>query len=458
MSDLAASQDDEPVSAMEDGRVRADVVVLGAGMAGMTVAATAAQAGASVVVLDVADHVGGSAALSEGYVWTAPSAEAFVEQDPGGDAERFGAMLDGLPEAFAWLEDLGVRVGPELTGVLGYGAGRQIDVLGYLRRCRALVEGAGGWILTRTEPTRLLRSGGTVVGVRIRETGSSPGEAMETLAPAVVLATGGFQADTRAREELLFPGAGRLVLRSSPHCCGGGLRLGTVAGGDLTPPVEGFYGHLVPHPIEDFVPRDFALLAQYHSDHGLLFGPDGHRFTDESLGDHVNAELVARHGTALLLVDEKIRREQVLRPFIPGMDAVDKMAEAGTRGAHYATGPSVADVAAAAAAWGYASSQLERGVADFNAALQQGTTDRKRHRAPLTEPPFAVLEVQAAITFTYRGLATDVDGRVLSRGRPVSGLYAAGVDAGGLNVWGYTGGLVRGLVLGRRTGRAVLAR
>ncbi|HEY8480296.1 MAG TPA: FAD-dependent oxidoreductase [Spirillospora sp.] len=440
-----------------DDRLSADVVVLGGGMAGMTVAATAAQAGASVVVVDVADRPGGSAALSEGYVWTAPSAEVFTEQDPGGDVERFGAMLEGLPEAFAWVESLGVQVGPQLSGILGFGTGRQIDVLGYLRRCRGLVEGGGGWVLPSTEPVRLLRDADAVTGVRVREAGDGSGETMEIEAPAVVLATGGFQADPEAREELLFPGAGRLVLRASPYGRGGGLRLGTAAGGDLTGPTDGFYGHLVPYPIEDFAPKDFALLAQYHSEHGLLFGRDGRRFTDESLGDHVNTELVARRGTALLLIDERIRREQVLRPFIPGMDAVDKMAEAGARGAHYATGPTVADVASAASAWGYPASLIERGVAEFNAAVRRGTCDRRYHRMPLTEPPFAVLEVQAAITFTYRGLATDVDGRVLGGGRPVPGLYAAGVDAGGLNVRGYTGGLVRGLVLGRRTGRAVVS-
>jgi predicted oxidoreductase len=51
---------------------------------------------------------------------------------------------------------------------------------------------------------------------------------------------------------------------------------------------------------------------------------------------------------------------------------------------------------------------------------------------PLVEPPFHALEVQPAITFTYGGLRTAPDGRVLDHdGVRVNGLWAAGVDVGG---------------------------
>ena len=432
-----------------DASIDADVLVLGGGMAGMTVAATAAGLGATVVVVDVAPDIGGSAAMSEGYVWTAPSVEVFSAQDPGGDAERFAVMLAGLPDALDWVAGLGVTTGGWLTGVLGYGEGRQIDVAHYLRRCRAAVTSGGGWVLVDSEPTELVPDGATSVGgavVRHRVTG----ERLLVTAPATVLATGGFQRDPELCDERLFDGASRLVARTNPHSAGGGLRLGLAAGA-ASVDTPGFYGHLVPHPLEVFEPADYALLAQYHSDHGLLLGRDGARFTDESLGDHVNTQEVARRGTALLVVDERIRREQVLRPFIPGMDAIDKMAEAGRRGARYVSAPTTAALAAAVSDWGYDAA----GVVAQLAAFEAGFLDvpRSGNRVPLTEPPFAAVEVQAAITFTYGGLATDVDGRVLDpSGAAIPGLYAAGVDAGGLNVRGYTGGLVRGLVLGRRLG------
>ncbi len=421
----------------------------------MTVAATMAEAGASIIVIEIGPEIGGSAAISQGYVWTAPSREVFEDQDPVGDLERFSLMLEEFPPAIDWLRGLGVYVGPRLTEVLGYGVGFQIDVAQYVARCRRLVEGSGGWVLVRTEPERLLTESERVVGVEARELAS--GDLWSVRAPHVILATGGFQADTAARDRLLYPGAGSLLVRSNTNSRGGGLRLATDLGADLTPPIDGFYGHLLPYPLPELESKDFALLAQYHSEYGLLLRRDGRRLTDESLGDHINAEVLARHGPALLMVDERIRREQVIRPFVPGMDAIDKMAEGGRRGAHYASEESVAQVAAIAESWGYEPRGIEQAVDDFNTSVATTSADpaRRRHRLPLVEPPFAVLEVQAAITFTYRGLVTDADGHVLRGGAVVPGLFAVGADAGGLNVWGYTGGLVRGLVLGRHTGKVI---
>jgi succinate dehydrogenase/fumarate reductase flavoprotein subunit len=434
-----------------------DVLVIGAGMAGLTVGAVLAQSGTTVVVLDSAQEIGGSARLSEGYVWTAPSVEVFQEQDPGGDTAKFETMLSALPEAFAWLESINVSVGPTLTGVLGYGSGRQIDVVAQLRRCRQLIERKGS-VLVGCETEELITENGRVVGAFVRQ--PDQGDLGRVRAMHTVIATGGFQASPALRDEWLFPGASEVVLRANPISGGGGIRLALAVGADLTPATPGFYGHLVPSPLTGFAPPDFARLAQYHSEHGLLVGADGRRFTDESLGDHVNAEVVAQCKKALLIVDERIKREQVLRPFIPGMDVVDKMAEAGMRGARYVSGPDLESLADVVAGWGYDGAELLRTVRDYNASIESGVPTmpaRRSHHRPLDESPFAALEVQAAITFTYRGLATDADGRVLRDDTPIEGLWAVGVDAGGLNTWGYTGGLVRGLVLGRHAAKVIIS-
>jgi len=448
---------DEMVSSgSDDSMLEVDLVVIGAGMAGLTIAATVSEAGLSVAVIDVADHAGGSALLSEGYVWTAPSTDVFRWQDPEGDVERFEIMLAGLPAALDWVASLGVLVGGQLERVLGYGTGRQIDVREYLRRCLLRVE-RNGVFLRETTVKRINVAETGLAGVTVAD---ADGDVGTISARAVVLSTGGFQADRARRLEWLHPNAGDLLVRSNEFSTGGGLLYGLEAGADLSGPTDGFYGHLMPYPLSDFSPADYAALAQYHSEHGILLDRSGRRFTDESLGDHINTVEVAAIGRALLIVDERIRRDEVLRPFIQGMDVVDKMAVAGSRGANYASADSLDALFETVSTWGYDASAGLATVRSFNAAIESGEDQvppRSTARSQLIEPPFAALEVQAAITFTYRGLTTDAHGRVMGATGVVPGLYAGGADAGGLYHRGYVGGLVRGLSLGRDTGMTIVA-
>ncbi len=59
------------------------------------------------------------------------------------------------------------------------------------------------------------------------------------------------------------------------------------------------------------------------------------------------------------------------------------------------------------------------------------------------------MHVTASVTHTIGGLVVDRDARVLDdEGTPVDGLYAAGVDVGGIATGGYSSGLAAALVLG----------
>ena len=59
-----------------------DLVVVGSGMAGMTTAAAVATAGGRVVVVERASELGGSSALSGGWVWTAADPDILIEESP----------------------------------------------------------------------------------------------------------------------------------------------------------------------------------------------------------------------------------------------------------------------------------------------------------------------------------------------------------------------------------------
>ena len=63
---------------------------------------------------------------------------------------------------------------------------------------------------------------------------------------------------------------------------------------------------------------------------------------------------------------------------------------------------------------------------------------------PFEAPPGIAVHVAAGVTHTLGGLRIDTRARV----EGVDGLYAAGVDAGGVALGGYASGLAQALVLG----------
>ncbi|MFO1116040.1 MAG: FAD-dependent oxidoreductase [Beijerinckiaceae bacterium] len=109
-----------------------DVVVVGAGAGGMTAACVAAAEGCSVLLLEAADVVGGTTAISGGMVWlpgnhkmaaagrpdTPEAARAFLDATvPGEDRSRLDSFLK---HADAALRDLEARTSLRLQPVMTY--------------------------------------------------------------------------------------------------------------------------------------------------------------------------------------------------------------------------------------------------------------------------------------------------------------------------------------------------
>jgi len=82
-------------------------------------------------------------------------------------------------------------------------------------------------------------------------------------------------------------------------------------------------------------------------------------------------------------------------------------------------------------------------LADPEIATQVGRAGSARVEPPPSGAAAAV-RVVVSITHTIGGLAIDESARVLG----VDGLYAVGVDAGGIATGGYASGLAQALVLG----------
>src|SRR6185295_679446 len=93
-----------------------DLVVAGAGMAGLAAAARARELGANVVVHEKGTRPGGSMYLSSCVVWRYREFERFRAECPGGDPELQRVVWEGLEDALGWLERLGAAVVERDTG------------------------------------------------------------------------------------------------------------------------------------------------------------------------------------------------------------------------------------------------------------------------------------------------------------------------------------------------------
>lgn len=427
-----------------------DLLVVGAGMAGLSAAARAAEAGARVIVVEKQAHIGGSGALSSGALWTFESLRKYNYYCEG-DSALGEALLARYPEAIAWLRRREVAMEPAMAVLLGHGY--RIDVVTHLRDCGVTVEAAeGGYIALESEVSELLPGpAGGVGGGRIHHADGD----LVIRAPWTLLATGGFQASPELRARYIHPNARDIPLRSNPASTGGGLQLGLSAGGAYTENNHGFYGHLISHTPDWGDPRLFSPLSQFHSERSLLINEQGERFCDESLGDHVNVQRVVEqtNGRALLVWDERVHQDHVLGPLVSNAAGFDRMAVAKSHGGIGEILNSMDELIAFAKANGFDGEKAAGAIRDYNDRTRQGWEGlrpvRNEFFKPIDRPPFYAMVVRPAITFTYGGLRVDAAARVLDKmGHPIPGLLAAGADVGGAFRSGYGGGLALALVFG----------
>ena len=156
-----------------------DLVVAGAGMAGLCAAAEATARGADVVVLEKGTRPGGAMLLSSGVVWRHARFADFRAECPDGQPELQRLVFERLDEGLAWLEELGAPVTERGTGNERT-TGVRFDTPGLTD---ALVRAAGG--VRCGAPLRELPAG-----------------------VPVVLATGGFAASRALVREHVTPAAG----------------------------------------------------------------------------------------------------------------------------------------------------------------------------------------------------------------------------------------------------------
>ena len=141
----------------------------------------------------------------------------------------------------------------------------------------------------------------------------------------------------------------------------------------------------------------------------------------------------------------------MLAPYVEGVEPIDKFQLAYKRGARAAIAEDIEELAYLPEEWGYDGEAACAALLEYNRQCESGELEpgRRLDPAPLVTPPYYVIEVIPAITFTFTGLQVDELARVLGAdGEPIRGLLAAGADAGGVFHRAYAGGLAAALVFG----------
>lgn len=443
------------------------VLVVGAGGAGLIAGLSAAQAGASVTIFDAIDPTLASeaeesnTARSTGLV---PAACSALQATSG--------ILDDSPEQMAAdiLRANGGQCDNELLLDICRSAGPAVDWLqamgvpleckrdflyhGHSRfRMHGPPSGYGRSLVRElaakaaAEPRIRTRYGARVAGLLGREgDGSVSGVRLvggeEVRGCAVVLATCGFGGSQDLVRKHLGAALDGAYYLGSPHDDGGGVEMGAAAGGELMH-MRSYQGHA--SVTVGAVPRLVTYGVVVNG--GILVGPSGERFGNEDIGYSEYSAAVLRQGRGVLLVfgAETAAACEGTR--------LDEVADA------VQTHESVADLAAAR---GVPLTALQGSVDEVNAAAARRGADRFG-RTGLREmrPPLSSVRVQSALFHTQGGLRVDNRARVLRAGAEggatVPRLFAAGGTAAGVSGDSFDGylsgnGLLMAVVLGKWAG------
>jgi len=429
-----------------------DVAVIGSGAAGLSAAVAAADAGASVVVVEADTRVGGSSRLSGGHFYAAGTS---VQREAGLASDTADAMFehymtlnqwmvepsvvrrycDLSAPTFEWLRELGVEFRPEgvyPSGVGNVARGHQpvgegeavVQVLDTQRALRGID------LVLDARVTGLLRSdSGDIAGVRIGEDEATCG--------AVVLATGGFGANP-AMLQKHFPdataGGDWSWYIGSPTAQGDGLELGQRVGAALDGHNRGLL-LLSPgfsHDLEVLLPGWLVLVNSA-----------GRRFADETAPYTMLGGLVQRQGGSVFAVfDEAARAAAAPGPLFRAY-WVDEVLAAKADEGRIARAETLDELAQRVEI----APEALRGTVDrYNADCAQGEDSaffkNPAGMRPVATPPFYAVEVRPAIIcWTGTGLRINADTRVLGTDeRPIAGLFAAGETVGSLHGDRYVGG------------------
>lgn len=450
----------QPVEAdeLEAVTMEADVVVVGAGAAGLSAGLKAAQDGKNVIILEKMGVIGGASAMAgsgtmaTGSTWQKEdgyedSPEQLVEDmmENGhnkNDRATVELFANTIGEAFDWLVDEnGAAVPYQRSGkpTRSYsGVGRGAGV------CQSLCDkflAEGGTLLLNTPATALIINDGAVTGVMAE----GEGKAYTINAKAVVLASGGYGANDE-----LVPDEYKAFVYAG-HAG---------AEGDAIAMVEPLDADLINMDLINTQPNSMILpsgLGQYcnpgvsgaYAASGFMVNQDGERFFNEQANAWDLMQAMKANDAQYLIMDQA-----AFDGFNAGMTGskIYTMEDVETWLADDYEGQPVMKTAATleelADKLGIPADALSASAQAFNEAAASGSADefgRTPAAAQSEEGPYYALEMHIRYYASLGGLHINDGMQVLNtQQEAIPGLYAAGEVVGGLEGDVYMGGTLFG--------------
>ena len=464
----------------------ADVIVVGAGISGLSAALEAARGGVEVQIVDVWSVYGGHAVMSGGGVAIIDTdfqrAQGIVDTPELASADFFNRGEDPDPywvdyyaqnsrtELGQWLESLGVRwlsLNPQPGNSVrrfhrtdGRGLGLVTPIY------REVLRHANVSFRWNFRVTELLVEQGRVVGIGGEDTRS--GETGEVRAPRVLLATGGFQSNLEMVRRF-WPAhlaePGELLIGSGLNSVGSGHDLARrVEAGFHRMDHQWNYPWGLPHP---HYPGESRALAA-RNEVSIWVNADGRRFVNELADPTVLlAAVVAQSPSTYWAIFDDDDNE---RFYVSGSgwDNFQRIREEILDNAVLTT--KAATLAELAAAIGQDAGRLETTVARYNTMVDQGrdedfgrfaSADDVAPLAGIDQPPFHAIRFFPMTRKSMGGVMIDRQMRVVREdGTLIPGLYASGELTGFAGVNGSAGleGTFLGpaILTGRVAGRTLL--
>ena len=442
-----------------------DILVIGAGNAGLCAAITAAEAGCSVLVIEAAtrDMRGGNTrhtrnlrAMHEAPTDVLTDAYSFEEYFDDlmrvtrgiTNRELASLTLEKSAELTSWLGERGVRFQPALSGTLNLGRTNAFFLGGGRALLNSLcrhAEGLGVAFLYETEVAELRMDDGYCDGVSLAD-----GRSIR--AKKVITTAGGFEANLEWLAEGWGDSAKNFLVRGTPYNTGTVLR--SLLDHGAKPVGELDQCHAV--AIDARAPKfDGGIASRIDGvPFGIVLNRDANRFYDE--GEDFWPKRYAIWGRLVAGQPDQIAYALLdsvgVARFMPSVftpirdDSIEGLAEQ----------------------LGLDPVRARAAVDEFNAACPDGpidqsildgkgtsglTPEKTNWAAPIATPPFYGFPLRPGITFTYMGVEVNDSAQILMQdGRPSANLFAAGeIMAGNVLGQGYLAGI--GMTIGAVFGR-----